>query len=139
MDTTTLFLAVLSLFGWGVGSFISKIATNTLGEKAVFWDLIGYFPAIVLYSLFIFRAKDIFSADRPGIFYALLAGALGSVGVVCFYLLLTKKDASSAVPLTALYPALTAILAIIFLRESLTWIKAVGILLSAIALVLLSL
>ena len=59
--------------------------------------------------------------------------------MVCFYMLLTRKDASVAVPLTALFPALTAILAVIFLREQLTAIKVAGITLSALALYLLSL
>ena len=53
--------------------------------------------------------------------------------------LLTKKEASYAVPLTALYPVLTAILAIIFLKEQLTVTKLFGIILSGAALFLLSL
>ncbi len=56
------------------------------------------------------------------------------MGVVALYILLTRKDASIAVPMTALYPALTAILAFIFLREQLTAVKVLGISLSAAAL-----
>jgi transporter family protein len=73
------------------------------------------------------------------VFLAIIAGVLGSVGIISFYILLTKKDASSAVPLTALYPILTAILAIIFLKEKLTIVKSAGIVLAGIALYLLSL
>jgi transporter family protein len=68
-----------------------------------------------------------------------MVGISGAIALVAFYILLTKKEASVVVPLTALYPALAAILAIVFLKESLTLVKAVGIILSAIALVLLSL
>ncbi len=139
MDQKTLILAILSLIGWGVGSFIAKLATNRIGEKTVFWDLAGYVPMVIIYCLFIFRSKELFSADKNGIILGLIAGLLGSIGVISFYILLTRKDASSAVPMTALYPMLTAILAIIFLKESLTLVKAVGIVLSVVALVLLSL
>jgi transporter family protein len=67
-----------------------------------------------------------------------LAGIVSSVGLISFYALLTKKDASLVVPLTALYPALTAILAIIFLKEPLTILKALGVVLSVVAIALLS-
>ena len=139
MDAFTLTTAFISLLGWGVGSFIAKLATNRIGEKAMFWDMLGYAPVVFIYCLLAFRVKDVISVDRQGMILGLLAGFIGSFGVIFFYLLLTRKDASSAVPITALYPALTAILAIIFLKEPLTWIKAVGIGLSAVALILLSL
>lgn len=127
------------MVSWGLGSFIAKIATDRIGDRAVFWDMLGYAPAIIIYSILFLNLKTAFSDDKLGIFLAFLAGAVGSVGSVLFYLLITKKEASSAVPLTALYPALTAVLAFIFLREHLTLVKVAGILLSTVALYLLSL
>lgn len=141
MDLKTFIIALISLVSWGMGSFIAKLATNRIGERAVFWDMLGYAPVVVIYSIIAFKIKNLFSADinREGIILAILAGMIGSFGLVAFYFLLTKKDASNAVPLTALYPALTAILAFIFLKEKLTLIKAAGILLATFALYLLSL
>jgi transporter family protein len=81
----------------------------------------------------------VFEADKLGISLAILAGAIGSFGLIGFYFLLTRKEASIAVPLTAVYPALTAILAFVFLKEPLTPVKIAGISLSAVALYLLSL
>lgn len=138
MDGKTLMLAGMSLFSWGVGSFVAKMATNRIGERSVFWDLIGYAPAILIYCMMVFNWKDVVNSDKLGIGLAILAGALGSVGLVTFYVLLTRKGAATAVPLTALYPALTAILAFIFLHEKLTIVNSVGIVLSVIALYLLS-
>jgi transporter family protein len=137
MDGKNLGLALLVMIFWGVGSFVGKLATNRIGEKAVFWDLLGYAPAIILYSLIVFKSKELLGGDKMGIFYGILAGLIGSGGLIGFYILLSKKEASSAVPLTALYPALTAILAFLFLKEQLTVTKGVGIVLSAIALYLL--
>ncbi len=138
MNIETLTVALITFVSWGLGSFIAKLATNRIGEKSVFWDLIGYFPAVVIYSLIIFKAKSLFSADKIGIILAILSGVVGSFGLIGFYFLLTKKEASLVVPLTALYPALTAILAFIFLRESLTLAKITGIVLAMIAIYLLS-
>jgi transporter family protein len=139
MDKFTLITALISLVGWGVGSFIAKLATNRIGEKAMFWDLLGYTPAVLIFCLWYFSTRNLFSGDKVGMLLGFLAGFIGSFGVIFFYLLLTKKDASMVVPLTALYPALAAILAVIFLKEPLTWLKGLGIVLSAVALVLLSL
>lgn len=139
MDLKTFGLAMMTLFSWGTASFVAKFATNRIGDKSVFWDLLGYAPAIIIFSMLSFKWKEIVSQDKTGIFLAILAGAIGSFGLVGFYMVLTRKDASVAVPLTALYPALTAILAFIFLGEKLTALKVVGISLSAIALYLLSL
>jgi len=138
MDIKTFLVAFLSLLSWGIGSFFAKLATNKIGDKAVFWDMIAYAPVVITYSFIAFK-NNLLAAEKTGIIYGLLAGGIGSFGLIFFYVLLTRKDASSAVPLTAIYPALTAILAFIFLKERLTLVKIIGIILSSIALILLSL
>ena len=86
-----------------------------------------------------FRFKDLVQQqDKLGIGLALLAGAIGAFGLIGLYMLLTRAEASSAIPMTALYPALTALLAFIFLRETITVAKVTGIILSLIAIYLLS-
>jgi predicted MFS family arabinose efflux permease len=52
MDRITAITATIALFSWGIGSFIGKIATNRIGEKAVFWDILGYVPGVIIYCLF---------------------------------------------------------------------------------------
>lgn len=139
METNTLFLTLFTLISWGIGSFIAKFATNRIGSKAVFWDVLIYAPAVIITSLILFKAGKIFHADKTGIVLSMLAGLIGSFGFITFYMLLAKKDASAAVPLAALYPALTAILAFIFLKEKLTLAKSLGIALATLAIYLLSL
>jgi transporter family protein len=131
-------LVALCIIGWGIGSFLGKIATTRIGERAVFWNILSYAAATIVYCLIVFKAKGILSGDRGGMLIGFLAGIVSSVGLISFYALLTKKDASLVVPLTALYPALTAILAIIFLKEPLTILKALGVVLSVVAIALLS-
>lgn len=128
----------LSLVGWGLGAFFSKMATNRIGEASVFWDLTGYIPLVIIYTLFAFKAKDIFGANKMGIMYGLIAGLTGAVGLISFYLLVSKKDAGIATSITAMYPALTAILSFIFLGEKITMLKAFGIILASGALFLLA-
>lgn len=138
MNTETIILMFLSLVGWGLGAFFSKMATNRIGEASVFWDLTGYIPLVIIYTLFAFKAKDIFGANKMGIMYGLIAGLTGAVGLISFYLLVSKKDAGIATSITAMYPALTAILSFIFLGEKITMMKAFGIILASGALFLLA-
>jgi len=141
MDLTT-FLIVIGIFlSWGVGGFIAKMATNRIGAQSLFWDMIVYAPIIILFSLIMFKLENLLRVVREnkiGTGLAILAGIVGSFGLIGYYLLLTKEEASTIVPLTALYPALTAVLAIIFLHESITPTKLLGIILSLIAIYLLS-
>ena len=139
MDRQTFFLALLTLLCWGIGAFIAKLAANRIGGQSIFWDTVGYAITAVVFSLFIFKPSYLFSSDKLGVTLAIISGAIGSFGGLGFYLLMARKDASVVAPLTALYPALVAVLAFIFLRESLTLIKVFGIILATAAMVLLSL
>jgi transporter family protein len=140
MDLTT-FLIVIGVFlSWGVGSFIAKLATNRIGAQSVFWDVLTYAPVVIIWSLIIFKLENflrVVKTDKLGIGLALLSGIIGSFGLIGSFILLAREEASTIIPLTALYPALTAVLAITFLHESITPTKISGIILSLIAIYLL--
>ena len=138
MGQGTVLIAVLTFLAWGVSGFFGKISASKIGDRSVFWDLLGYFPAVLIYCLAVFRFKNLFEADKSGAMIGLLAGVLGSIGIIGFYYLLTRADSSTVVPLTALYPSLTAILAFVFLREVVTIDKIIGIALSVVAIYFLS-
>ncbi len=135
----TNFLIVIGIFlSWGIASFLAKLAANKIGPQGVFWDMLGYVPMILLYSLIVFKFKNLVQGDKVGIGLAALAGLIGSFGGVGLYFLLGRAEISTIIPLAALYPALTVTLAIIFLHESITLTKLIGIILSLIAIYLLS-
>jgi len=138
MDMATLLVVIITFVSWGVGSFIAKLATNRIGPQGIFWDVIGYVPAVIIYSLLVFKFQNLVQMDKFGIGLAFLSGAIGSVGAVGFYILLSKAEVSTMAPLAALYPALTAVLAFVFLRESVTLTKLLGIFFSLVAIYLLS-
>lgn len=89
MDLTTFLIAIAIFVSWGVGSFLAKLAANRIGTQSAFWDLVGYVPAILIYSLAVFKLKNLLAAEKLGIGFAVLAGAIGSLGVVGFYFLLS--------------------------------------------------
>ena len=57
---------------------------------------------------------------------------------VCFYLAISRGEASRIVPITALYPVVTCLLAYFILREPMNLQKSLGILFAVSGIVLLS-
>jgi drug/metabolite transporter (DMT)-like permease len=76
---------------------------------------------------------------RKGTVVALAAGMLSCVGNVAFYYVLNLGGkAATVVPLTAMYPLVTIVLAVLLLRERLNRFQLCGIALSLAAIYLLN-
>ncbi len=61
-----------------------------------------------------------------------------NVGMISYFFLLNRFPASVAIPLSALYPAITVIFALIFLKETLSLTQVLGIFFALLAVFLLS-
>lgn len=138
MNLKTFLIIIITLVSWGVGSFIAKLAANRINTQSAFWDVLGYAIAIIVYSLAVFKFSNLIRGDKVGVTLAFLSGLVGSFGLIGFYWLMSHKGASITAPLTSLWPALTVILAILFLHESVNTTKLLGIILSLVAIYLLS-
>ena len=74
-----------------------------------------------------------------GVSWAFLTGILGGVGNIAFFQALVKGGKASVVaPVTALFPMVTVLLALIFLEERLRRMQWVGLGLAFVAIYLLS-
>lgn len=139
MDLNSLLLVLFVFTAWGLDTFVSKLAANRIAGQSSFWYGLGFVLPIIIYSGLAFGPRGLALQSRSGIALSLLAGALCGAGMIGFLILLSRNPASTVVPLTGLYPALTAVLAIVFLRESVTLPKVLGIALSMVAVYFLSL
>ena len=61
-----------------------------------------------------------------------------ALGTACFYLLLERERASLTVPMTSLYPAITVVLSVLFLKEHLSGTHVLGVFFALGAVFLLS-
>jgi transporter family protein len=138
MDFNSLLLVLFVFTAWGLDTFVSKLAASRIAGQSSLWYALGFALPIIVYSWVAFGPRGLALHSRSGIALSLLAGALCGMGMIGFLLLLSRNPASTVVPLTGLYPALTAVLAILFLRESITVPKVLGIALSMVAVYLLS-
>jgi len=73
-----------------------------------------------------------------GWLFVVLAGLAGTIGTAAFYIALSGWKVSVVVPLTALYPAVTILLSLLFLREEVALHQIIGVVLAVAAIFLIS-
>jgi transporter family protein len=76
------------------------------------------------------------SWSSSGLTVAAVSGICGALGMATFYLALDHGKASSVVPVIGVYPAFVAVLAVVFLSESLSLAQAAGVALAVIGVIL---
>lgn len=130
-------LAFGAMLFWGVWGIMVKLALEELNWRLLATiSLFGHLiPIILLWSLW---PPSIRAADRLGFGWALGLGTFGQAAFFAFYLALDAGNASVVVPLTALYPGVTLIAAVLILRESLSRVQLAGLALALIAATLLA-
>lgn len=123
--------AVLS---WGVWAVLGKAIGNDLtGAQSQAISALGFLPVIL--ALGLSKKLTIQPRGRRGVLYALAGGAVSAFGNVPYYDLLSRGEkAAAVVPLTALAPVVTVVLAVVLLRERVNRIQTAGVLLSLVAL-----
>ncbi len=134
----TILLSILVIFLWGLWAFLFKIGVEQIGIKeALIWNNgIAIVISILIISFLIPHAS---LKIQSGVFYVMVATALGISGSIIWYIALEKEKASIVVSFTALYPLITVVLSAIFLKEKLSLENWIGIIFALIAGILLSL
>ncbi|WFO76395.1 EamA family transporter [Desulfurococcaceae archaeon MEX13E-LK6-19] len=129
--------ALACLISWGLWGLLLKLAYRQLSwVETYFISSLASFT--IALSVFLYYGGKIGFSKEAGIF-AVLAGILGGVGYILFMKALETGKASVVLPLTALYPAITVILAMVVLGEKISITQAIGIVLALIAVILISL
>ena len=124
MDTWVFYACVATLC-WGVVGLLQKLGTNRVSSRSLLvWLVVGF--AAMLPALW--RNGDITGLGWRVLLIGLLGGVANGLGSWALFEALERgAKASVAVPLTALYPLVTIVLARIFLAETLTFRQWVGI------------
>lgn len=129
-------IGIFVMFLWGIGSFFGKIALlKDTPYRVYLFEGMG--TLVVLTVFVLLKRSDIFT-DFHLNYPALLMGLSWGVGTVLFILALDSVRLSVFVPLTALYPAVTVLLSVAFLKEELELREAVGVFLAIISVLMLS-
>ena len=110
---------------WGVNGLFMKLGTNRVSARSmVIWVTVGF----VVLLPFLWSGTTLAGLSPRVILVGLIAGAVNGLGNWAVFACLEKgAKASVAVPLTALYPLCTVVLATAFLRERPTSLQWIGI------------
>jgi transporter family protein len=131
-----LICAVLTMacFGaWGV------VYAKALEHMSALQNQVLSTLGLVPVALFLCRSGNLKqgSAKARGSLYALIAGLITGIGNIFYGVALSQGGkASTVIALTAVYPLVTVVLALAFLREKLDRIQVGGILLALVAMYL---
>jgi bacterial/archaeal transporter family protein len=133
-------LATIVLWGtWGLVSKIASAGLDAYVNQLLY--TVGLAPLMIFVAWAVHKrsAGEVRDGRNRGIFWAFLTGILGGVGNIAFFQALVKGGKASVVsPVTALFPMVTVLLALIFLKEKLGRVQWVGLALAFVAIYLLS-
>ncbi|WP_131781694.1 EamA family transporter [Legionella gresilensis] len=127
------FIALLLYGAWGYWGSRAADFINPL--SITFYSSLGVLISGII-SLVLLSFKPELSSK--GSFYGLLNGLASGIACIFFIMALRKGPAIPVVLITSMYPVVTLILCMIFLRQSITYKQALGMVLAFIALFLLA-
>ena len=128
MPRWTLWMA-LTLLSWGVWAVLTRFGGDRISaaqSQAV--STLGMAPIIL--ALLFMKEPEPAGNRRRGILVAFGAGLISCLGNIAFYAAVASGKAAAVIPLTALSPAVTILLAGPLLKERITRIQWFGLTLS---------
>ena len=130
--------ALVAMAGYGVTAVFLKLAFRTVPSDVAL-IITNTVLIVSALGLVLFRGDSFASlgVNRPTLYVA-LAGLTLSVSIISYYLALSRGPVSVVAPIFAMNFAVAGVLGLIFLGESITAARAVGLALAAGAIVLLA-
>jgi transporter family protein len=127
---------IIAIVCFAVGSFLGKLAAiRDIPFRVYFFEGVG---TLTVFTTFVIYNRNTiftnFSFNLPG----LLMGLTWGIGTVLFIVALKYAKLAVMVPLTAVYPALTVLLALAFLGEKLGPREVAGVILAIASAALLA-
>ncbi len=117
--------ATFTILFWGLFGFIPKITTRYISPTSaiVYGSLAGVPVALIIMAIMRFQLDT----EPRGVILASITGVTGVLGALGFVVAVTRGPVSLIAAFTALYPALTILLAMTLLGETLVARQWVGV------------
>jgi transporter family protein len=128
--------SIIALICWGIWGVFLKQASKYYSWPQIF---VVSTIATTVASLAVFLVmRPNISFSSPGFSWSLLGGILSAIAILSFYSAMQGGKTTIVVPLTALYPVVTILFSYLVLSERISSLKAIGVVLALIAILLLS-
>jgi transporter family protein len=133
-----LWFAILALVLWGITGVTQKLSTNRISsERSFLWFC---WAMMALSAAVLGLARPHWGLGTVVVLCSVAGGALNGLGAwTSFRALESGGKASIVISLISLYPLLTVLLAVLLLRERLTGMQIIGVMVAIMAAILLSL
>ena len=129
--------SIISLLLYGVWGYWGTKASGLIQPLSItVYSSLGVLIAGVI-ALFLLDFKPEFCSK--GSFYGLLNGLANGIGGIFFIIALRKGPTMPVILITSMYPFVTLLLCLFFLKQGLTLKQGLGMLCAISALILLSL
>jgi transporter family protein len=130
--------SVLAVLAWGAWAVLSKLASSEIpAESLQFLFTVGTVPVAV--ALLAARKFKVEPSGR-GITFSVANGVVTAIGILALFAAFRSGGNTGVITVTtSLYPMITVVLALLFLRERLTKMQTLGLGLAVAAIVLFSL
>lgn len=129
-----LWWTLLALVSWGVWAILSKLTGVLTAAHVQAVSTLGLYP--IMLALYLMR-EPVTAPSPRGVGWAIAAGILSSAGNIPFFALLAGgENATTVIPLTAMAPLWTVLLAALLLKERLNRWQVGGIVCSLAAIYL---
>ena len=122
---------ILTVLLWGLAPILDKVALKGSSPLAgIFVRTLVVFALIGLSFPWLYKEKLLSALSLRSVIFFILSGiCAGFLGMITYYSALKVLPSSKVVPLCSTYPLISAVLAVVFLGESLTWVRFLGIIL----------
>jgi transporter family protein len=126
-------LGTIIVILWGLWGFLYKYGVDKLGLfRALFVTNVVYMLTNLAILAYLYYRGISFPVSQPAAMLT-LGTMVGVTASLLFMLALERYPGSIVIPLTALYPAVSAILAVLVLGEKIKAVNAAGIALAIVA------
>lgn len=134
---------LLSLFVasvWGLAPIFEKLSLiRTSPFTALTIRFMFTTSIVVILSILTGNFKEIAKVDPKSLLWICLGGLIGGiVGLLVYFVVLKENLTTRVIPLTATFPLFTAFYAYLFLKENITMLRLIGIILVVIGVVLIN-
>ena len=128
--------SILALVCWGMWAFFPKIAVSYIHPRTAFvYEVLG--GLLVGVAALVILDVDL-GANVKGIVPSMLTGVAGYLGLFFFLYAVRAGSVTVTSAFTALYPVITIILAMVFLKEKIAPIQWLGVGLAIVSVALIS-
>lgn len=129
--------ALVSYFGWGIGSVFSTISARKLGGfSTIFWLSVVGLLLTSWYAPFVL--DDLQNLTTSVLIIMIIVGLLGWIGGITGYEAVRLVNPALAVSIEGSYPILSVILSLVILKESITFAQIISILIIFIGLIMMT-